>query len=74
MPQNSVDDHIEKILAIRKLNLEFQMIAKEGSRIIISEVALPNDKKTIKSIDAGGVAGGEKFIYQGKNFILKMLK
>ncbi len=30
-------------------------------RIIISEMALPNEAKTIKSIDIGGIAGGIKF-------------
>jgi hypothetical protein len=34
----------------------------EYRQIIISEMHLPTDRKTIKNCDAGGIAGGEKYI------------
>lgn len=34
-------------------------------RIIISEMCLPIEEKTIKPISVGGVAGGEKYIVRG---------
>ena len=41
---------------------DFIQAAKTYGRIIISEVYLPSHKKTIKPINLGGVAGGEKYI------------
>lgn len=29
---------------------------------MIVEASLPNERKTVKSVDVGGVAGGEKFL------------
>jgi hypothetical protein len=40
-------------------------IAECYGKIIISEKALPVDMKTIKPVNAGGIAGGEKFIVSG---------
>lgn len=38
--------------------------------IIISERYLPVEQKTIKPLDIGGIAGGEKFIVQGILYVM----
>jgi hypothetical protein len=45
-------------------------VAKTYGHIIISEVALPDEKKTIKPIDIGGLAGGQK--YRIQNILFKV--
>ena len=69
MPQNTVENQIEKILAIYKLSGEFENAAKKSAVTIITEVAMANHLKSIPSIDAGGIAGGEKYIHQGNKYI-----
>lgn len=63
MPKNSNSEKIELFLAIQKLYLEFELAAKRISKIIISEVFLPVEKKTIKPIDIGGIAGGGNYYF-----------
>lgn len=41
---------------------DFTYAAKTYGRIIISEIYLPVEEKTIKPATMGGIAGGEKFI------------
>jgi ABC-type glutathione transport system ATPase component len=66
MPLTTIENQIDKVLAIYKLSGEFEMAAKKSAVIIITEVALANHQKSIPSIDAGGIAGGEKYIHEGK--------
>jgi hypothetical protein len=66
MPQNSIESQVEKILSVYKLSNAFEIAAKESAVTIIKEVSLPNNNKSIPSIDAGGIAGGEKYIHKGK--------
>src|SRR3990167_2054175 len=47
---------------LSKLAHDFVYCSKTYGKIIISEYYLPEDQKTIKSIDAGGLAGGSKYI------------
>eukprot|EP00026_Physarum_polycephalum_P000237 Phypoly_transcript_00237.p1 GENE.Phypoly_transcript_00237~~Phypoly_transcript_00237.p1 ORF type:complete len:1263 (+),score=191.32 Phypoly_transcript_00237:1964-5752(+) len=44
---------------------DFVSRATTYGKIIITEVNFPDDKKTIKPVDVGGVAGGEKYIKSG---------
>ncbi len=44
---------------------DFQDTARNVGRIIISEMHLPDECKTIKPTSLGGVAGGKKFIHSG---------
>jgi hypothetical protein len=48
----------------------FLEVAKSYGKIIISEEALPPEKKTIKPTNIGGIAGGQKFRVQ--NIIFKV--
>ncbi len=48
----------------------FLEVAKSYGKIIISEVSLPVEKKTIKPANIGGVAGGEK--YRVQNILFKV--
>jgi len=41
---------------------DFNFMANSYAKIIISEVGIPHNKKTIKPIDIGGQAGGEKYL------------
>ena len=47
---------------LAKLAHDFVYCSKTYGKIIITEYYLPEAEKTIKSVDAGGVAGGSKFI------------
>jgi len=47
------------------LVIDFINMATTYARIIIGETFLPLEEKTIKPVDFGGVAGGEKFIVHG---------
>jgi hypothetical protein len=51
--------------SLQNLCSEFSNLASTIGRTIISEVGLANHLKTIKPIDVGGVAGGEKYIVAG---------
>ena len=44
---------------------DFIYAAEAYGKIIISEQCLPSSMKTIKPVQLGGVAGGEKYICQG---------
>jgi len=41
---------------------DFANEAMKTSKIIVNEISLPEEKKTLKSVAVGGIAGGEKFI------------
>jgi hypothetical protein len=51
------DSH-EKFRGIARLGLDFQHAASLYARVIVSECKLPDNQKTIKTADVGGVAGG----------------
>jgi hypothetical protein len=53
------------ILKTHHLMSEFSGVAQQLCRIIINEAALPAALKSVPTVDAGGVAGGEKFIVCG---------
>lgn len=57
-----MEDAKEKYLALYSLANDFVYAAKTYGKIIISEIHLAQADKTIKSIDAGGVAGGAKYL------------
>ena len=47
---------------------DFAFTAETYGRIIISEVGMPPEKKTIKPLQLGGVVGGDKYICHGVLF------
>jgi hypothetical protein len=51
--------------ALLSIFKEFITIGRESVRTIIDELHLPVDRKTIKPLGLGGVAGGEKFQHNG---------
>eukprot|EP01103_Thecamoeba_quadrilineata_P014362 TRINITY_DN4268_c0_g1_i1.p1 TRINITY_DN4268_c0_g1~~TRINITY_DN4268_c0_g1_i1.p1 ORF type:complete len:1004 (+),score=207.99 TRINITY_DN4268_c0_g1_i1:8-3019(+) len=53
---------------LSNLSQDFCTNAKTYGRIIITEVVLPNEHKTIKPCDLGGYAGGTKYIVNGIMF------
>jgi len=44
---------------------DFEVAASVYTQIIVSELTLPYDAKTIKPVNMGGVAGGIKYVAQG---------
>lgn len=57
-----MDEGKTKWEKLAHLARDFVYCSKTYGKIIISEYYLPEEEKTIKSIDAGGVAGGSKYI------------
>ncbi|KAK5577689.1 hypothetical protein RB653_002634 [Dictyostelium firmibasis] len=60
-----MDDCLEKFERLSSLEHDFVYAAESYGRIIISENFLANELKTIKPVNVGGIAGGEKYIVQG---------
>eukprot|EP01102_Stenamoeba_stenopodia_P010457 TRINITY_DN3150_c0_g1_i4.p1 TRINITY_DN3150_c0_g1~~TRINITY_DN3150_c0_g1_i4.p1 ORF type:complete len:699 (+),score=110.12 TRINITY_DN3150_c0_g1_i4:139-2097(+) len=58
----SFQEEIEVRRSLVQLSQDFLYTAKAYGKIIISEVYLPVKQKTIKPVDVGGIAGGEKYI------------
>ena len=48
-----------------KLAHEFEAAALPIGRAIIQERNVPDEKRTVRAIKAGGVAGGEKYLHHG---------
>eukprot|EP01091_Cochliopodium_minus_P013456 TRINITY_DN4343_c0_g1_i3.p1 TRINITY_DN4343_c0_g1~~TRINITY_DN4343_c0_g1_i3.p1 ORF type:complete len:256 (-),score=68.36 TRINITY_DN4343_c0_g1_i3:637-1404(-) len=65
---NNLSDENEKISRIATITKNFQFHAKKYGEIIISEKLLPVEKKIIKPISLGGIAGGDKFVVHGMLF------
>lgn len=51
--------------SLNQITKQFTDTATLYAEIIISEICLPQELKTIKSIDVGGIAGGQKFLCHG---------
>eukprot|EP00698_Gefionella_okellyi_P019190 TRINITY_DN584_c0_g1_i1.p1 TRINITY_DN584_c0_g1~~TRINITY_DN584_c0_g1_i1.p1 ORF type:complete len:1314 (-),score=331.34 TRINITY_DN584_c0_g1_i1:549-4436(-) len=73
--QRLVDTHTEspqqlweKYHDLNEVITHFVETAKEQGRIVISEVSLPVEQKTIPPADFGGIAGGSKYFSQGVFF------
>lgn len=68
------DSNAEKLVSVAErlsaLVDEFTATASQVGQQIISELHLPREQRTIKPIDAGGIAGGEKSIAKGIFFKL----
>lgn len=54
----------ERWRRVEELTREFEEVAGMYGRIIISELGLPGEQKTVKAASVGGVAGGDKFIVE----------
>jgi len=64
-------DSIEKFTKLRQLASDFAWTAKTYGRIIIGEMMVENQFKTIKPVSQfGGVAGGSKYVVSGILFKL----
>jgi hypothetical protein len=57
-------DSKAKFETLRNLELDFVYAAQLYGKIIISELSLPVQRKTIKPVSVGGIAGGEKYVCQ----------
>lgn len=61
----TMNDRVVKYERLRHLAHDFVYAAQTYGKIIISERYLPDNKKTIKPMSFGGIAGGEKYKVQG---------
>jgi hypothetical protein len=67
-------DERKRIEELASLSKDFNHTARTYGQIIIAERYLPVSKKTIKPMDIGGIAGGQKYIVQGKKKSLQNKK
>ena len=56
-----------KSMKLSSIIKDFHFNARKYGEVIISEKCLPLDKKTIKPVQLGGIAGGEKYVVHGQN-------
>jgi hypothetical protein len=61
LPVESLQDRLVKAKRIDRLCDEFSAMATECAKVIISELGLGQEQKTIKQLQVGGIAGGDKF-------------
>ncbi|KAL7711905.1 Clu domain-containing protein [Entamoeba marina] len=66
----SEEESLEKYDALVRFANNFLSTVETYGKIIISEMFLPIDQKTIKPVTLGGVAGGEKYVVKGIFFKL----
>jgi tetratricopeptide (TPR) repeat protein len=59
---SSNEERLTAYLLLSNLAKDFIFIVRTYAKIIISEVYIPFDDKTIKPIKIGGIAGGEKYL------------
>lgn len=59
----SRSDTIARAKALKDLSTKFEESARTVAMTIIDELHLPEEAKTVHSVDSvGGIAGGEKYI------------
>src|SRR5690606_28284939 len=58
-------DSMMKFEHLAQLAQDFAYCAETYGKIIISEMMIPDDRKTIKPTALGGIAGGQKYLVQG---------
>lgn len=63
LPEQTFSQLRVKYQQISSIIGEFLDAVREYGRIIIAEVSLPAEEKTIKPVNVGGVAGGSKFLH-----------
>jgi hypothetical protein len=59
------DSSMSKFDHMSSLGSDFVKLAETYARIIISEKCLPIEQKSIKPVNIGGAAGGDKFLVNG---------
>jgi hypothetical protein len=62
--ENSKENMDELLKGYASVAQQFVDSAIMCAKIIISEVCLPVEQKSLKPVDMGGIAGGTKYIYQ----------
>lgn len=67
---NDVSEKCQITHQLLNLVKEFQDFAITEAKVIIDEIGLPTEQKTIKPVNLGGVAGGQKYIHGGIFFKL----
>jgi len=55
----------QQVLNFRQHVQDFRIAASNIAKRIIDEAFLPLHEKTIKPVDVGGIAGGQKYVYDG---------
>lgn len=64
----NMEVHRGFFVELLRVTKDFVHLAELYGKIIISEKELPDDEKTIKPIDIGGIAGGSKYMKRGIMF------
>lgn len=64
--KTDVTDEIRnQVLKFRLHTQDFRAAASDIAKRIIDEAFLPLHQKTIRPVDVGGIAGGQKYVYDG---------
>eukprot|EP01130_Rhizamoeba_saxonica_P007288 TRINITY_DN2942_c0_g1_i7.p1 TRINITY_DN2942_c0_g1~~TRINITY_DN2942_c0_g1_i7.p1 ORF type:complete len:1220 (-),score=212.02 TRINITY_DN2942_c0_g1_i7:96-3755(-) len=66
LPQTTTDEVLSRYERLRSLGNDFIHTAKTFGKIIIEEIFVPNEEKTIRpDKQMGGIGGGPKYVYCG---------
>eukprot|EP01088_Endostelium_zonatum_P013026 TRINITY_DN2737_c0_g1_i2.p1 TRINITY_DN2737_c0_g1~~TRINITY_DN2737_c0_g1_i2.p1 ORF type:complete len:1264 (+),score=298.63 TRINITY_DN2737_c0_g1_i2:79-3870(+) len=71
-PIKTIEEQKQRVKDLNSLSESFVRAATPIVKQIVEEVTKKNDEKMIKSVDVGGIAGGEKFIKD--NLFIKFAK
>lgn len=64
LPNGTLDEQVLRSKTLMTLYEDFVLKVKETAEIIVLEVSHPPQLKTIKPLNIGGIAGGEKYIHE----------
>lgn len=70
LPESTPEQTNRKYESLAKLSVDFVDVCKVYGKVIISELFLPDELRSIKVKNIGGVAGGQKYIVNGILFKL----
>ena len=65
LPCVTLREKIARAAKLVALSSQFEEVAERLARLILSERFLPTEQKTLQPINAGGEAGGEKYLAEG---------
>ena len=68
LPTGTPTQRLARLVALRRVQAEFGAACEGVVRTVVDDLLLPPAARRLTAVDAGGVAGGEKFIHNGVFF------
>eukprot|EP00727_Mastigamoeba_balamuthi_P002688 m51a1_g12416 hypothetical protein (960) ;mRNA; f:734993-739255 len=65
MSRGTAGERLERAVRLRDLHRRFNESASKLAKKLVCEIRLPSADRTLKPINAGGIAGGEKYAEDG---------